>query len=65
MEDTEAIEAAMGAKHLYEVLGLPLETSTPDIVKRRYYKLALMVHPDKNRHPQVVQLSWARLASLN
>lgn len=35
----------------YQVLGVE-ENSGTDIIRKRYHKLALQLHPDKNKHPK-------------
>ncbi|KAJ4830711.1 hypothetical protein Tsubulata_048439 [Turnera subulata] len=35
----------------YRILGVE-ENADPEVIRRRYHKLALQLHPDKNKHPK-------------
>ena len=50
-DGSAAVAAALRATSAFELMGLALEAVDGSAVKRRYYKLALLLHPDKNSHP--------------
>lgn len=52
-EEVERI-LAPDIENAYELLGLRVGT-TPELLKKRYWKLSLLVHPDKCTHPQAHQ----------
>ena len=39
------------AKDAYDVLGVPPTEATPSVLKKTYWRMSLMVHPDKCEHP--------------
>jgi DnaJ-class molecular chaperone len=47
-----ATAAALAAKDDFDVLQLPLNAHAAAVVRTQYRKLALLLHPDKNSHPQ-------------
>ncbi|KAL1547963.1 hypothetical protein AAHA92_16261 [Salvia divinorum] len=52
----------------YSILQIPPRTSDPDLIKKQYRRLALLLHPDKNKFPfsdsafRLVADSWAVLS---
>jgi curved DNA-binding protein CbpA len=46
--NNEVMSRIIGAQDHFSALGLPMKKVSCDVVKRVYYKLALLVHPDKN-----------------
>ena len=38
-------------KDAYDVLGVPPEEATPAVLKKTYWRMSLLVHPDKCEHP--------------
>ncbi|XP_073031815.1 uncharacterized protein [Primulina eburnea] len=60
-ERFEEITRIIGAEEAspYDVLGVTIKMS-PENMKKRYWKLSLMVHPDKCSHPQANQ-AFAKL----
>ena len=46
-----AVSAALCSSNAFDLMGFALEPVDGNTVKRRYYKLALLLHPDKNSHP--------------
>uniref|UniRef100_A0A0D6R351 J domain-containing protein n=1 Tax=Araucaria cunninghamii TaxID=56994 RepID=A0A0D6R351_ARACU len=45
---------ALDASNPYDILGLKRDAS-PESIKKRYWKLSLLVHPDKCSHPEAHQ----------
>ena len=39
------------SKDAYDVLGVPPEEATPAVLKKTYWRMSLLVHPDKCEHP--------------
>jgi hypothetical protein len=50
----KTIKTVLGAKTLYNVLGLP-PTCTADEIKKKYRKMAIIVHPDRCKHPRATE----------
>ena len=50
-DGTAAVSAALCSSNAFDLMGFALEPVDGNTVKRRYYKLALLLHPDKNSHP--------------
>jgi DnaJ family protein C protein 8 len=46
----------------YEVLGVPADAAV-GAVKKRYWRLSLMIHPDKCRHPRAAEAFQAAAAA--
>ena len=44
------------AKNYFERLGLPLQSTTTDVVKKQYRKIALHIHPDKCSHSRSTEI---------
>ena len=42
-----AIQQVLNAKNYFERLQLPVQTTTQDVLKKHYKKIALQIHPDK------------------
>lgn len=49
-EQSEAVKRIKGCKDYYEILGVNKDATDSDI-KKSYKKLALQLHPDKNKSP--------------
>eukprot|EP00933_Yihiella_yeosuensis_P018648 TRINITY_DN15239_c0_g2_i1.p1 TRINITY_DN15239_c0_g2~~TRINITY_DN15239_c0_g2_i1.p1 ORF type:complete len:318 (+),score=63.26 TRINITY_DN15239_c0_g2_i1:112-1065(+) len=69
MASKDPIAVILGAKTLYARLELPDEAVEVSVVRKHYYKLALLVHPDKNEDPranaafQALSAAFERLSS--
>ena len=50
-DDVKRCKDVIGKTDYYEILGIP-RTATEDEIKKAYRKLALRLHPDKNKAPQ-------------
>ncbi|KAL3830386.1 hypothetical protein ACJIZ3_019188 [Penstemon smallii] len=52
----------------YSILQLPHRTTEPELIKKQYRRLALLLHPDKNKYPfadsafRLVAEAWAVLS---
>mmetsp|Transcript_8836 Transcript_8836/g.19963 ORF Transcript_8836/g.19963 Transcript_8836/m.19963 type:complete len:338 (+) Transcript_8836:71-1084(+) len=57
-----ATESILAASNHYEALGLPVQIASSEVAKRRYYRLALVVHPDKNKEFQAEE-AFKRLST--
>lgn len=55
------IRRVLQARHAFEVLELPLQTTSPVTVRRAFRKFALQLHPDKNAAPDA-QKAFIRLS---
>ena len=47
--DTIACQKIIDAKSAFECFDLPVQEIEPDIVRSLYLKIAVKVHPDKNK----------------
>ena len=45
----------MGAGHAYEVLGLRPKRREVSMLRRRFLRLSLLTHPDKNPHEEAAE----------
>jgi len=60
-EDGAVIERILGASSPHEVLGVAGGASAAEL-RRSYLRMALLVHPDKNAHPQAAE-AFQRVAA--
>ena len=54
-EDLNLVNQIINANNVYEVLGVRYGEGDKTILKKRYRKLSLTVHPDKNHAPNAVK----------
>jgi len=49
-ESATLLSSIIASSNSFECLSLPLERHPPSVVRRKFLKLSLQVHPDKNAH---------------
>ena len=58
-----AVDRVLSARHEFQVLDIAARWTGADlsIIKRAYRKISLAVHPDRNKHPQVLAVTFTQL----